>query len=65
MSIYWTDGEGVEHLIEYMSDRYLLNCIRFVENKIEQNPNYKIEVLNVLFSSNHNIHKGFFSTKIY
>jgi hypothetical protein len=24
-----------------MSDRYLLNCIRFVENKIEQNPNYR------------------------
>ena len=41
MSIYWTDGEGLEHLIEYMSDRYLLNCIRFVENKIKQNPNYR------------------------
>jgi hypothetical protein len=24
-----------------MSDRYLLNCIRFVENKMEQNPNYR------------------------
>ena len=34
-------SEGIEHLIEYMSDRYLLNCIRFVENKIEQNPNYR------------------------
>jgi len=41
MSIYWTDNEGLEHLIEYMSDRYLLNCIKFVENNIERQPNYR------------------------
>jgi hypothetical protein len=41
MSIYWIDSEGKKCLIEYMSDRYLLNCIRFVENKMEQNPNYR------------------------
>jgi hypothetical protein len=41
MSIYWIDSEGRKCLIEYMSDRYLLNCIRFVENNIKRQPNYK------------------------
>jgi hypothetical protein len=41
MSIYWIDSEGRKCLIEYMSDRYLLNCIRFVENNIERQPNYR------------------------
>ena len=40
MSIYWIDSEDKEHLIENMSDRYLLNCIRFVQNQMKENPNF-------------------------
>ena len=36
----WVDSKGKEHKPEYMSDAYLINCIRYVKKKINQEEDY-------------------------
>ena len=39
---YWTDKEGRDHVIEYMDDYYLINCITLIENLSKNKEGYRV-----------------------
>ena len=39
---YWTDKDGKDHVIEYMDDYYLINCITLIENLAKNKEGYRI-----------------------
>ena len=36
----WVDSYGREHLPEYMSEHYLMNCINYIKKMIKADPDY-------------------------
>ena len=45
MSGYWTDAEGSEIKIEYMTDSHLANSISFINRKAEASENFIMPVV--------------------
>ena len=36
----WVDNKGREHSLKYMSEQYLMNCIKYVKKCIKADPDY-------------------------
>ena len=53
----WIDKDERIHRIEYMTDRYLINCIQYNKKCIKSNPDYIIPPIyyNLLYEHNKRI----------
>lgn len=40
MSGYWRDKNGEELDVDYMSDKHLINCIRYIKKCIDKDDEY-------------------------
>ena len=42
MSGYWTDKNGTDWDIEQMDDSYLINCIKYIEDRMEKQDGFLV-----------------------
>ena len=60
MSGVWTDKDGLDWRIEYMEDDYIINCIRYIKKRIDNEDGFLVPPVyyDLIYEYNERIEKA-------